>query len=272
MPIRFIACCVLILGVTDATSAGYLTLRAIATDFDRPFSGIPILLAESNTGLLDFDMTNMAGTRFVDAWGEIANGTIRLRLHNRSGLTSLRGSVKDQYVLAGPTGGTVTLTAYLEVDGFTSYLGTGTRTRVLGEIGADFQEDGFGGTFPTFNEIGSSTGSVNTDVEFTHDFAVPYTFNATVGVPFQLAYSVVIGNGGPTLAPGSVLTDLTNTATVRFELPEGFSLTSQNRFGAPTADSNSEVPEPGSMTLLGCGIASMCWFGRHRRKPAVSLS
>ena len=273
---RFLICSILALSFADDSSAGYLAVRQSGPDFGVDSLG-SILLAESTGGTIDFSLSSDIGLggRFIDASGEIANGAIRLRLHNRGSFGRLGGSVSDQYLLAGPAGETVPLTAYLEVDGFTQYFGSGSGTIVGGRIGADYQEDGFGTTFPTFAQSDSTTpsqASQNVDKLYAHDFSVSYTFDATVGVPFQLAYHVFIANGKTPTSPlpsESILTDLTNTATVRFDLPDEFSLMSQNGFGAPTA--SAEVPEPGSMTLLGTGLLSACWFRRRRGDKASRI-
>lgn len=267
---RLFACSALILAGAADASAGYITLHGLPGEFGLPSSSPTVeLLADSTTNTFEYFNSSTASgqERYIDAWGEIANGAIRLRLDSWATNPTLRASVRDQYVLSGPIGETVSLTVHLEVDGFTRYVGTAGGVRIVrGEIGGDHHEDGFAGLSPIFSQEGVATEDNNTNVEFMHDFDVTHTFDATVGVPFQLAYSVAIIRGNPRPGPaGSVLTDLTNTATVRFDLPEGFSLTSQSGFGAPTE--NAEVPEPGSMALLGSGIAGMGWFVRRRGMP-----
>ncbi len=99
-----------------------------------------------------------------------------------------------------------------------------------------------------FYQIPIGEGPAHADI----NFSVSTNLLVTLGEQFQLAYAVVLQ---PTFG---IDADLTDTATVNFDVGPGLTLTSTNGFGAP-------VPEPSSFVLLAAGLASLLVWRRARR-------
>lgn len=213
---------------------------------------------------------------------------IRLSLTSTaSGFFNVTAGVTDTYTVTGGTpGGDLALNAYLNINGDSANLFTPILNAYFGhanidygvglainphplnaglaavsnpviDTGTGFVAGQFGVLFGTGGEfsIAHTTGQKN--VNF--DVAIPVPLQITVGEPFILAVSVGIDHGA--LAH----TDMLGTATLSFDLPTGYGISSELGFvdAAP-------VPLPSALLLALAGIAGLWRSGlRPIRVQAV---
>jgi hypothetical protein len=199
---------------------------------------------------------------------QVTTGGIKLRLTSISTQGSaLQAGLIDYYTITGGTPGeVVSVTGHFLITGNSQstlhpvgsphypYIGS---VAVGGGVGLDLSASG---TVTGSNPV-ITGGSVGTgispfpltigfkDVDFDIDVMIPLV--VTVDQQFQLSFSTSM------IHVSGVKTDMFNTASVSFELPEGMAITSTNGFGT------SPVPEPTSLALAGLGLSFIAM--RRRR-------
>jgi len=272
MLFRILSATIVVCVLTNHASASYIA-------FTQGSSAGFNILGDSYTGTLDASGTiGYAG--YVDgmasAHADIGSGVIHMYSESIStGGTilgvSLTASVLEHYLLSGPDGQSARITAHLDFDALTNQHGTSVNvTGVGGRIASNHRaSDGIADVFgTTYAADDETTGIAFGENEHLHAGEMAYTFDVSSGGTFKLAFSVFIHQ---TLTTGSQFTDMSNSATAWFEVPEGFVLTSQDGFGAPTPTTNA-VPEPGTFALFGIGLVGLCGFRRRRKEPATPMA
>jgi PEP-CTERM motif len=213
-----------------------------------------------------------AGTMNLSSVGAVADVTASLA----TGATHLYAS--SSYGTGGVTSGTAFISAIME-DLVTFNLSTASASVTLG-----FALDGIlslnGDPQASYNqsieyEIGSAymeweaqSGSSPYTGNTTGFDSFAYTNDSISGFNFLGAITVTNGETLPfyfiqtmNCNDGAVC-DFSNTGQISLTLPAGDSFTSNS--GVFLTQSESAAPEPGSLMLMGLGIAALGWI-RHRR-------
>jgi PEP-CTERM motif len=179
-------------------------------------------------------------------------------------------AMNDTYTVHGTATGVVPITVTFAASGTAeSALLTGTTNIILGEgvvlkIGTlDLNPAGL---IPNVDPSASANNTVGTLIQ-SAPFSVPFSTSASftedvsVGQVFDLAYELTSG-----IVIGGV--DLSHTATISFDLPDGVFLTSAAGATFGDVPSTGAVPEPSLLFPLGLGLAGLVWARRRFSVPA----
>lgn len=207
------------------------------------------ICAGSATGSLAIaDRTNNAIiNEFVHeiAGGSITPNTLRGFASSTGTLNILSLAIRDTYTLSGPAG-EVTITPKLTVEGHGMRIQDRPGAVPIGEavmtasIGTDFFADGtsiIGAFAGGQDKIPAGVGALSGDL-FVEAAAAR---TVTVNVPFMLAFHVELRN----VSASEI--DALSTATIGFDIPAGYTLTSELGW-TPVP-----LPPPFALLALGCG-------------------
>jgi hypothetical protein len=215
----------------------------------------------------------------------IATGTYQL------GIYSTMQSFDGSPIFMNPPNDTSALAAlatFVQTKGGKAIVNTainfGTVPLSYAAFGAGFDS---GVTYPSPNSIGVTLskfatgigGTITNPLTLTQaaspygSYAVNLTLDPTFGTGAAATYpsllgndAIVTGNGGASIVNGFATDVAGTTGKVLYE----------NEIGAlvPIASGGppNGVPEPGTLTLLGLGVAGMTGYARLRRKKGLSSS
>jgi PEP-CTERM motif len=214
------------------------------------------------------NLSSESGT--ADASADLGSGTTHAYLSsgvNDPGMgmigtgTAVNIGMSDVLTFDIPTG-SATITLGYSLDGLLSFgadFGSYTQTleysigsaQMSWQNGASFEGPGT----PTDSATGF-TGFTFTN-QTPGGFQFEGTFTVTDGEVLDMAFFQQITCGG-----GAVC-DFSNTGQMALDLPTGDSFTSNSGVFLTQTDASS-APEPGSLFLMGLGIAAVGCIGRHR--------
>lgn len=217
----------------------------------------------------------------------ITTDGIKLSLtSNASGFFNVTGAVVDTYTISGGTPGeTLNFNAYLNIEGSSENLFTPILSAYFGRSDIDYgvglainshpQNAGLAaianpviddprgfiaGQFGVVHGPGGefSTANTPTQLQVDIDTSIPVPLAVTVGVPFDLAVSVGIDHGA------LVHTDMLGTATLFFDLPTGYQVSSDHGFFEAVV-----VPLPGALLFSLSGLVTLVGFGRLKSSTSI---
>lgn len=223
---------------------------------------------------LDPDSALIAAGTVDHAAGALA-GSLRLSPLSIFGFNTsgeLNVHARDRFTLVGPAGGgPVTITAKLQVGG--SVVASAAPDEVSVTVEALLNST-LSGWDSVNGGLASSTGSAGLfrmryfpgDPFLTLlaptpiDIEAVDTFDVAVGQEFQLGYRMrLLGSIRDQDASGGALNfNFLNTAQLSFDLPAGYSISSDLGFSA------TSVPEPATTALLAMGLLGAGWARRAR--------
>lgn len=171
---------------------------------------------------------------------------------------SMDVDARDQFTVDGTIAGeTISITAHLLVAGvvdITTSLGANSAT-AHASIGTGW--NGTYGGISAFKATASDfTGYITSNSTIPLSAEAIYTFDVVTGTSFQLSYGMQLDTRA-TYTGGMTEADFLNTATLSFDLPAGYTISSLGGYGV--------VPEPATTLLLGIGLAGLVVAGWRRR-------
>jgi hypothetical protein len=244
-----------------------------AGEFDSGLSVCPELqctIISSTTAPLELPTTTYSNT--VNT-GTVSGSITASTMHsfvssNRPGI-ELDLALNDSYTVHGATSGTFPITVTFGALGTADAGGvTNTLDILLGSVSVKIGTldiNPAAATIPTVDALVSKNQDISgpasaTGYSIAVDDAVSLTENVSVGQTFDLAFElsslIVIGD-----------IDLSHTATISFDTPDGVYLTSAlgGTFGDVPTPPTGAVPEPAMMLPLGLGFAGLL-FARRKAK------
>jgi len=155
----------------------------------------------------------------------------------------------DTFTLGGLAPGTpVTITATLDA------AGTGLIPIAGGSGSAMIQLGPFGGAQAFDRKVVQAGNQVPVDQTFFMNLFTSVPLNETVGTPFPFDYFLRLdaANLGASF-------DFLSTATLKFTLPQGVTISSEGNY------SPASVPEPATVALVAPGLLALGAFRRWRQ-------
>jgi hypothetical protein len=213
-----------------------------------------------------FRGTDPIGFTYTAASTEALRVLVDLRGRNNGGVAFIGGTVVFE-ALPGTTATHADVTLAVNIEGFLQHNSGGAAG-----WNSDISFAG-SGTRSVSGSVGGTGVSGFTEVDVVHSV----TRTVQLGAPVSFGVSLRAGVFAPNHPSHWARADFGNSLEFN---PNAFftiytpGVTANSVDGDwlvnnRLASANAEVPEPGSMTLLGCGIGGVCWFGR-RRKNAVA--
>jgi hypothetical protein len=226
----------------------------------------------SSTAIPDFSASD--GPFFLNATGSVSPTAIHSFVSGRVGV-EYDLATDDTYTVHGGSAGGFAVTAHLDASGTTSTIQVGNNlffdivpsiTINIGQLLIDPTEVGEPLVSP-FNAGAHATDVIGSSLIGSTPMSAPlqasafYTRVVHPGDVFDIAYELQSG-----FATGTV--DLSHTATISFDLPDGVWLTdaSGNIFGTPPSNG---VPEPAAWSLMLAGFGLAGASLRARRAAAA---
>ena len=172
------------------------------------------------------------------------------------GFSGVNVSSRDVFTLAGPAG-TVDITIHFSGEASASRGANYFSGAIFGGgfLGVRVAE-GIGGDGRTLlSNLGTAqeflpTGAGPLSANLSADLSIPFT--VTANTPFPLAFQLLIS--GTSAATVNAL----GTATIGFDVPDGYTLTSEQGW--------TPVPEPSTGLLMALGLGGLgLWSGRPAR-------
>lgn len=188
-------------------------------------------------------------------------------------------SSRDTYTLSGTpaqVGSSIDLTAHFDITGTASLFGASNGNPfMIGQAFVNAKMGVFNTNLPSFDREDlrvspfdattnatfdmrrfANVGSVNGII----DLHMSHTFTAIVGTPFDIGYELNVSafDSFGFLGIHGFNVDLSHTATIGFDVPAGYSLTSELGW--------TQVPEPSSIVLVGIGGLLLLSRCRARRR------
>lgn len=167
---------------------------------------------------------------------------------------------RDQFTVDGATiGQTISITAHLLVSGTVHISGNSLNANwatAFASIGTGWGAS-YGGISAFQDTASDATGYVFTNATIPLSAQASYTFDVVTGTSFQLSYGMRLNANAAGGSGDTTTADFLNTAVLSFDLPTGYTISSQGGFGV--------VPEPAATLLLGIGLAGLAVAGWRRR-------
>lgn len=222
------------------------------------------------SGFID-PMTEFASAHFqnfgatLKGGGSTSANALRIFVESNSGFSFASAAIVDTYTIVGPDTGATSITARITADATAA-----SRVTTIGETfgNATFSLAIGTGLFTSgrsvVNQIASdefSTGLLQSTAAVPIQLVAEDTFTVTPGVAFNLAYAFTVHGTAGIVANGL------NTATIEFDLPDGYSISSTLGFSAGTT-SSSDVPEPPALALLASALLLLGSIAFFRRRQA----
>jgi hypothetical protein len=222
------------------------------------FGNVPCFDSTADLPLADYEPDATRQT-FIEASADQANGTLTATVTYTQDAGEFANdgrfdaNARDRFTVSGPMpGSTVEITARLRMEGAIAYVGLVSVRAATVEAVVSSSVDGWDPAAGVVNITGadslqSGPGVNLPDVEF--ELEATDTFNVTVGTPFQFAYRMDL-DGGQAGGSGERSAELAAVATLSFDLPAGYSITSELGY----SDAPAPVPALSVGMLTGlCG-------------------
>ncbi|HLL75322.1 MAG TPA: PEP-CTERM sorting domain-containing protein [Pyrinomonadaceae bacterium] len=177
-------------------------------------------------------------------------------------------ALADEVTISGTTAGTITNVPQLTFQG-----NTFTGTTALG-VGSLSDANRLGTFFLSTDDLQAVNGTFRLDITFTAPTGITGGQGATYTATITGSVSPNPGQGGVNISfaqPTQVFTFANETGTGSFTLtiPDVFVQSGMSaRLTAGFTGTQTAVPEPATMILLGTGLAGVAGVARRRRKAA----
>lgn len=180
--------------------------------------------------------------------GSTNANALRIYVESNTGFSFVSAAIEDTYTVTGPSSGDVSITARITADAMAA-----SRVTTIGEVFGSAQLFLAIGTAlsssgrDVLNHIADdqvSTGQLQSTAAVAYELVAEETMTITPGDAFNLAYSFA-ANG-----TAGIIVDGLSTATIEFDLPDGYAITSTLGFSAGTTSNSTEMSEPSALALL----------------------